>query len=386
MSSDLKREYLKITKKRYLKASKWEKKWILNEFCQTTGLYRKSAIRLLNRDTELKKRPGRKIIYAEETIRFLRRLWIQMNQMCSKNMKAALPLWLPFFDCPEETKTQLLAMSAATIDRKLKPFRSEIKRRSHSGTRPGYLRHVIPIKPLDFNVSGPGFVEADTVAHCGGSLSGEFIWSLTFTDVYSGWTENRAVFSKASYGVLEALKDIEDKIPFSILAFNCDNGSEFLNHQLIRYFGPHGDKKRLNQLMTRSREYRKNDNCHVEQKNWTHVRELFGYDRFSDKKLVDIMNGIYKNEHNLLHNFFIPQMKLKTKLRTGAKYKRTYTKPQTPYQRLIECPGTPEDIKAKLTATLTGLNPFELRKKMQKKLKVFYKALTPDSDQIAEAA
>ena len=135
MSSDLKREYLKIIQKRYLKASKREKKWILNEFCQTTGLYRKSAIRLLNRHAELKKRPGRRRVYSEDSVRYLRRLWIRMNQMCSKNMKSALPLWLPFFDCPNEIKSQLLSMSAATIDRKLKPFRSEIKRRSYSGTR-----------------------------------------------------------------------------------------------------------------------------------------------------------------------------------------------------------------------------------------------------------
>lgn len=386
MSSDLKREYLKITKRRYQKASKREKRWILNEFCQTTGLYRKSAIRLLNRSSELKKRPGRSVVYTQDTVKHLRRLWILMDQMCSKNMKSALPLWLPFYDCPAEVKTQLLAMSPATIDRKLKPVKSEIKRRSHSGTRPGYLRHVIPIKPLDFNVNGPGFVEADTVAHCGGSLSGEFIWSLTFTDVFSGWTENRAIYSKASYGVLESLKDIEDKIPFSIKAFNCDNGSEFLNHQLIRYFSPDGEKKRINQLMTRSREYRKNDNCHVEQKNWTHVRELFGYDRFSDRNLVEIMNSIYKNEHNLLHNFFIPQMKLKTKLRIGARYRRTYTRPETPYQRLIQCPAISEEMKTKLTDTMTSLNPFDLRKDLQKKLRLFYKALTPKTDETLEAA
>jgi hypothetical protein len=308
-----------------------------------------------------------------------------MDQKCSKIMKAALPLWLPDYDCPNEIKTELLFMSHATIDRKLKPFRSEIRRRFRSGTTRGRIKHIIPIKPLDHNVTGPGFVEADTVAHCGGSLSGEFIWSLTFTDICSGWTENRAIFSKASIGVLNAIKHIEDRIPFSILGFNCDNGSEFLNYPLIEYFSPEGEKKRSRHLMSRSREYRKNDNAHVEQKNFTHVRELFGYDRFSDINLIPLMNEIF-DEQRLLNNFFVPQVKLKYKLRIGARYKRVYTPAQTPYQRIVEHPNTTEETKERLAIQVESLNPFELRKKIQMKLKAFYKALKPKPEQIKEVA
>jgi len=165
------------------------------------------------------------------------------------------------------------------------------------------------------------------------------------------------------------------------LSFNSDNGTEFLNHHLIRYFGPEGEKKRSAQLMTRSREYRKNDNCHVEQKNWTHVRELFGYDRFSNPKQVELMNSIYLAEHNLLHNFFYPQMKLKTKLRIGSKYKRTYDRPQTPYRRILACESVPQATKDALTALFITLNPFRLTKDMDKKLRAFYKANTPISDE-----
>ena len=230
-----------------------------------------------------------------------------------------------------------------------------------------------------------GGVGNDSSLPGGGSLSGEFIWSLTFTDIFSGWTENSAIFSKASIGVLNAIKNIEEKIPFSILGFNCDNGSEFLASPLIEYFSPEGEKKRSHQLMSRSREYRKNDNCHVEQKNWTHVRELFAYDRFSDMSLIPLMNEVY-DEQRLLNNFFVPQVKLKYKLRVGAKYKRVYTAPQTPYQRLMEHPSTTEETKERLSIQLESLNPFELRKRMQMKLKTFYKALKPKPDETKEVA
>jgi hypothetical protein len=180
---------------------------------------------------------------------------------------------------------------------------------------------------------------------------------------------------------IEALKEIEEGLPFSIYAFNCDNGGEFINHALIDYFGPNNkEKHRMHQLMTRSREYKKNDNCHVEQKNWTHVRQLFGYARVHSRELIDLMNDIYRNEQSLLQNFFIPQVKLKTKLRIGAKYKRWYTKPQTPYQILMACEQIDPKTKTKLEKIFESLNPFELQRSLEAKLQRFSKALYPKSE------
>jgi hypothetical protein len=278
-------------------------------------------------------------------------------------------------------------MSHSTIDRKLKAFRVEHRRKKRSGTRIGKLsKTIIPIRPFDREEKKPGFVEADTVAHCGDSMTGEFVWSLTLTDVYSGWTENRAVWAKKSIEVLDALRHIECCLPFEILAFNCDNGSEFINHELIKYFGPDGEKRRLHQLMTRSRAYRKNDNCHVEQKNWTHVRDVFGYDRIWIRALLPIMNDIYRNEHSLLYNFFVPQVKLISKERIGAKYRRKFTKPRTPYQALLASEDVSEEQKRKLTAKFLTLDPFSLRQSLERKFKEFYRALYPTLATSEEAA
>jgi len=383
MSSDLRKEYTRVVWLRYQNANKRRKGLILDEFCATRGISRKYAIRLFHRvPTHFKARPGRKKLFSDQAVYHLRKLWLLMNQMNSKRLKEALPFWLCFYVASAEVKAELLLMSHSTIDRKLAPFRSKVMRRLRSGTKPGrLLKTIIPIRPFDYEIKQPGYVEADTVAHCGGSLAGEFIWSLTFTDIFSGWTENRATWGKGSAGVLNGIREIEAVIPFSILGFNCDNGSEFLNYPLIEYMGPEGEKKRPQCLMTRSRAYKKNDNAHVEQKNWTHVREMFGYDRFSNLAQVELMNRIYRDEHSLLHNFFYPQMKLKTKLRVGSRYKRTYTTPKTPYQRILECEHVPQQAKDKLTALFRTLNPFRLRKQMQQKLKDFYKAQNPNTDQ-----
>lgn len=382
MSSDLKKEYTRIMWHRYQKANRKQKTELLTELSATTGLNRKYAIRIMNRVfRHFRKHPGRKKKYSEQAVHHVRKLWILMNQINSKRMKEALPEWIKSYVASSEVKQEILSMSAATIDRKLKPIRAKVRRRFRTGTKSGRVKHIIPIKPFDYNIQQPGHVEADTVAHCGGSLAGDFIWSLTFTDIFSGWTENRAVWGKGSSGVLDAIRDIENKLNFPILSFNSDNGTEFLNHHLINYFGPEGEKKRLYQLMTRSREYRKNDNCHVEQKNWTHVRELFGYDRFSNPAQVNHMNSIYTEEHRLLHNFFYPQMKLKSKLRIGSRYRRTYDRPQTPYHRILACPDVPQETKDQLTTFYLTLNPFKLRKTLEDKLKLFYQANGRVSDE-----
>jgi hypothetical protein len=218
------------------------------------------------------------------------------------------------------------------------------------------FKNVIPLKSFDKNIDRPGHIEADTVAHCGDSLSGKFAWSLTFTDVYSGWTENRVTYGKDSDEVLSAIMDIKFKLPFPIITFNTDNGTEFLNRNLYLYFS---DKKEIE--FTRSRPYKKNDNAHVEQKNWTHVRESFGYERFDKTEQVEMMNVIYKLYLNNLYNFFVPQFKLIEKVRIGSKIVKKYDKPKTPYQRLLESEFLTMGQKEELRRKYKTLNPVKLR-------------------------
>src|SRR5512136_1353840 len=229
-----KQDYLESIRTRYRRARKKAKSIILDEFCATCGYNRKYAIRMLSPTrkkpvTGIGSRPGPKTIYRDEKlVEALKRIWFASDQMCSKKLKAAIPLWLPFYDAEfesleETTKEKLLCVSSATIDRLIKPFRA-LHKRGRCTTRPGtLLKNQIPVRTEHWDVSLPGFFEADTVAHCGNSMAGDFVHSLTFTDIFSGWSENRAVWGKGSQGVLREIKDIEAMITFPILGFDCDN-------------------------------------------------------------------------------------------------------------------------------------------------------------------
>jgi hypothetical protein len=385
MTIQSKREYLQAIRQRYLKASKESKSPILDEFCNNCGYNRKYAIRLLNvqnKPGRAKKSPGPKTRYQpKQVLTPLKRIWFATDQMCSKKLKAAIPLWLPFYEqehspVKEHVKTQLHTMSPATIDRLLQPVRIQYKK-GRCGTKPGtLLKNQIPIKTSNWDATEPGFFEADTVAHCGNSMAGDFVWSLSFTDIATSWTENRAVWNKGAHGVLTQIKDIESELPFEIQGFDCDNGSEFLNYHLLRYLT---DRPQKPVKFTRSRPYRKNDNAHVEQKNWSHVRQLFGYDRFGDHRIVDLINDLYKNEWPLYNNFFCPTLKLKSKHRVKSKYVKTYEFPQTPYQRLILSETVSSEAKQKLTETFLKLNPFSLKKMIESKLKLIFNTLRKSS-------
>ena len=371
------REYLEAIGKRYRKATRKEKSIILGEFCATCGYNRKYAIRLLRKKllSAPNRKPGPVPIYAKEQLLLpLKRIWFATDQMCSKKLKAAIPLWLPFYEGEYEPllpdlRQKLLAMSAATIDRLLKPLRALYKK-GRCSTKPGtLLKNQIPIKTHNWDVTKPGYFEADTVAHCGNSMAGDFAFSLTFTDIFSGWTENRAVWGKGSQGVLRQIKNIEEKIVFPVLGFDCDNGSEFLNHHLVKYFT---DRPKAPVQFTRSRPYRKNDNAFVEQKNWTHVRQLLGYDRFDNPDLVPVINDLYLNEWSLFNNYFCPTLKLKEKQRVNSKYTKKYEPPQTPYQRLLDSDDVSIDAKRILGSVYNSLNPFKLKRKIDEKLKAVF--------------
>lgn len=379
--------YLERMRSRYKKAKKREKGELLAEFCEHSGYHRKHAIRLLNQKTLRRKRVtgqrGRRPQYCiEDYLEPLKRVWLATSQLCGKRLKEAMPMWLPHYksayeELPEALYLGLSRMSASTIDRLLKPCKITMKR-GLTGTKPGrLLKKHIPIKTGQWNESQPGFLEADTVAHCGTSLEGSFVWSLTMTDIYSQWTEMRAVWNKGADGVVGQIKDIEKDLPFDILGFDCDNGSEFLNWHLIRYFAP-GERKQTVRF-TRSRPYHSDDNAHVEQKNWTHVRQLFGYERFGKENLVALMNDLYKNEVSLMNNYFLPNTKLKEKQRVDAKILKKHEKPKTPYQRLIESNHIPEQKKRELTERYNQLNPFELQGKITFKLNRIFGLLGIDA-------
>ena len=370
--SHSKREYLLAIWERYQRVGRRFKSKILDEFCAVCGYTRKYAIGLLSRKPRRRRRkPGPRRRYDGEVLEPLKAIWLAAEQLCSKRLKAALPLWLPFYEqergpLAAPVRKKLLQMSAASIDRLLKKERARYRGKGLCGTRPGgLLKHQIPIRTDNDDVDRPGFLEADTVAHCGNSLTGDFIWSITFTDIFCQWTENRATWNKGAQGVLEQVKDVEVHLPFELLGFDVDNGSEFLCFHLWRYLL---DRPRPVPL-TRSRPYRKNDQAHVEQKNWTHVRQLLGYQRLERPKLVPLINELYRT-WGLLHNFFCPNLKLLSKTRKGARTIRKYSLPQTPFQRLLESNHLSQEQKLKLQSQFQQLNPLQLKREIEEKLKL----------------
>jgi transposase InsO family protein len=374
MSIEVKVQYLGRIYDRYQRAGRQHKGKILDEFCSVCGYHRKAALRLLNRPVAraVRHRPGPKPTYdAGKILGPLKTIWLSSEQPCGKRLKAIIPLWLPHLKkgVTPAVRQQLLNLSAATLDRLLAPLRVRHPRRGLSTTKPGsLLRHQVALRGGPANTTEPGHLEADTVAHCGDTTAGDFIYSLTLTDPASGWTENRATWNKGATGILAQYQDMEDVLPFAVKSFHSDNGSEFLNWSLHRHLHERGVP------FTRSRAYRKNDNAHVEQKNWTHVRQLFGHDRLEHPELVELMNAIYRHEWRLLQNYFLPKAKLIEKQKLGSKYRRRYEKPKTPLQRLLESSTLIESAKAALRAQYSQLNPFHLREELERKLRLLFTA------------
>lgn len=371
---ELIKDHIKRIRDRYQDTPKASKRAILSEFCQTWGLGRKYAIRLLGGKTAPSGEPaGRPSRYDGRLVQHLTVLWVSMERVCPKRMKAALPIWLPFYRAPEfdpNLKAQILKMSASTIERFLARGRKTLKGLSAT-KRAKFFKYKIPLHEFTEKVVNAGHGATDTVAHCGDSLVGQFSWSVTVTDRLTAWTENRATFSKESKEIKIALTSIEEALPFRLLSLQSDCGSEFLNYRIMQYLQnrPHPV------AMTRSRPYHKNDNAHVEQKNFTHVRQVFGYDRIEQEALVDLMNEIYRDYWNPLHNFFLPSMRLVEKIRHGSKIKKKYDKPKTPYERFMLAPNVTEEQKEQLRVRFKTLNPFELKQGLEKKLETFFTLL-----------
>ena len=344
---------------------------ILDEFCQVCDYNRKYAIRLFNGPTPQKPktmvRKGRRATYGAKVIASLTAIWEAAGYPCSVRLKAVLPLWLPWaikrMALTAPVQKQLLLISPPTIDRRLKGKRGQLKKRLYGRTKPGtLLKHHIPIKTDNWDVKTPGFTEIDLVSHSGNSASGEFLHSLNVTDIHTTWVESRAVMGKSQIGVLSAMQDIEQALPFKLLGMDSDNGSEFINYHLKTFC----DQKGIQ--LTRGRPYKKDDNAHIEQKNFTHVRKILGYLRYDSLAAQKAINELYQNELRIFQNLFLPSMKLIKKSRVGSKLMRSYDKPQTPLERVLQCPQADPVKIEQLKRPGDQTDPFELAKRIEHKL------------------
>jgi len=365
-------EYVQAIRPRYIRASKVEKGRILDEFVQVTDLHRKAAIRALNRSIHLSKigkRCGRPKKYSSAEVGMLKAIWEASDRLCSKRLQPFLPEMVKVLRKHEEQlinavmEGQLCQMSPSTIDRLLRPYRRSGGRTSFSTTRPGsLLKRCIPIKTFgDWEESKTGFIETDLVAHCGESTEGFYLNTLCAVDVASGWTECLPVWGKWQEKVRQSIHHMRQRFPFPILGIDSDNGTEFINHCLYTYC------RNEKIVFTRSRSYKKNDSCHVEQKNGNVVRRLVGYDRYASKAAFDCMSRVY-DLARLYINFFQPTMKLISKTRHGARVHKVYDIARTPYQRLF-CSGALTRTKqAELAATYGGLNPVLLLRQINDNL------------------
>ena len=378
-----------VTVQRYRQGSKKVKQQILDEFCETTGYcrgYARFVLRNHGRQVCLR---GKRImvgdvykrqqrlkprLYDDQVVRELTKLWELLNYLCGKRLVAIMPELIAKLEQFGElrlavsTKEKLLRISAASIDRLLQPERRKHQLRGRSHTKPGtLLKHQIPIRTFaEWDEQQPGFAEIDLVAHDGGLALGDYCQTLDLTDVCTGWTETEAVPNKAQVWVFEAIQTIRQRLPFPLLGLDSDNGSEFINNDLLRYC------QQQHITFTRARPYRKNDNCYVEQKNYSVVRQTVGYQRFDTAAELIVLKQLYATLR-LYTNFFQPTMKLKSKERFGSRVQKTYYDPQTPYQRVLTCAQVSAADKKKLKRQYQNLNPAALKRELDKYRKELFR-------------
>jgi hypothetical protein len=378
MSLKSKHELLEVMRPRYLKASKVEKQKILDEFTSATGYHRKHAIRVLKNQVQVQNRLKRKpknyrTIYGGEVVQALEQIWEIYGQICSKRLQPFLPEAIRVLErykeikLSKDTRELLLKISSASIDRYLRPVRIKS---SHglSTTKPGsLLKNLIPVRTFtEWDEERPGFLEIDLVAHCGSTTEGQFLNTLTCTDLSTGWTDVTALLHRSQQAVSEAIHRMRQRLPFPLLGIDSDNGSEFINDLLYRYC--------LNEKITftRSRPYKKNDQAHVEQKNWSVVRHTVGYDRWETDQELVLLESIY-DALRLYINFFQPSFKLIAKERIGNQTIKRYDTARTPYQRILERKDISVQAKARLMNLYVQLNPAELHRRIDQKTAQLWK-------------
>jgi len=373
MAGERLKEALRVYRKRYRGASRRERTKVLDELCRLSGYHRKYAIALLGRsdeDERDKPRRRRGVSYSNAALKVVEEVWKVAGYPWSERLKALLPLWLPRAEghlqgLTDEIEREVLAISARQIDRRLAAKKRRLKRRLYGRTKPGtLLKHQIPIQAGPWNVAEPGYAEIDLVSHSGPSARGEFGYTLNLTDVHTGWCASQAILGRGEEGVVEALDDIRHAMPFPLRAIDSDNGSEFINFHLVGYCRDHQIQ------FTRGRPYKKDDNARIEQKNWTHVRRIFGWERYDTPQVLAAMNDLYDNELCQMMNLFQPSVKLKERRRVGARLTRRYEPARTPFDRLRDFhAGRPLPGEARaLAAIRERTNPFDLAHTIERKL------------------
>ena len=376
MSKETVKEYFNTICGRYRKAPKELKRVILNELCATTGYNRKYAIRKLNtcarKETKKAVPRQRKPLYGHKVISVLAAVWEAAGYPCSARLKALLALWMPWirkrYAVSATVEEHLLTISSRQIDRRLKGRKGRIRKRMYGRTKPGtLLKHHIPIKTDNWDVQSPGWTEVDTVSHSGNNGEGTFGYTVNQTDILTTWVESRAVLGKGEEAVVDALDEMAQAFPFLIKGIDSDNGSEFINWHLFRYC----QSKQIQPF--RGRPYKKDDNAHIEQKNWTHVRKIMGWDRYDTQGAVDAMNDLYRNELSLFMNLFLPSMKLQKKKRIGSKLTRVYDEPKTPLQRVEDSKQGDQTKIETLKKLRERTDPFSLAQIIETKLERIYK-------------
>ena len=371
VTAHARREYLKAIHGRYRQAPRPEKRRILDECCRVTGYHRKHAVRLLNgpapSDDHPRPRRRRTPTYGLAVIEALRMIWEAAGYPWSVRLKALLPLWLPRarrrLQLSRAVERHLLAISPRQMDRRLAPHKRQLQKRLYGRTKPGtLLKHHIPLKTDRWDVATPGFTEIDLVSHSGNAAEGEFVHSLNVTDIHTTWVETRAVLGKHQHGIQQALAELQHALPFRLRGIDSDNGSEFINGHLYDYCQTHAIQ------FTRGRPYKKDDNAHIEQKNWTHVRKLLGYLRYDSPAALAAINALYRNELRLFQNLFLPSVKLVRKERVGSRLRRRYDAPRTPLERVLACADIDRAQVAALVALRARLDPFALAETIDRQL------------------
>lgn len=381
MSRKSKQEYFEVMYERYHQASAAAKSHLLDELCRVCHWHRKHIIRKLNQPLSVarkRRRSPRGFTYSAAMLSILIAVWKAAGYPWSVRLKALLPVWLPWirqhFRLTPAIERQLLTISARQIDRRLAGQKRRIRHRIYGRTKPGtLLKHQIPIRTTHWEVTEPGYLEVDLVSHSGDAANGEFIFSLNVTDILTGWTETRAVLGKGQQGVLAALEDIGTALPFDLKGIDSDNGGEFINAHLLRFCQQHQIQ------FTRGRPYKKDDNAHVEQKNWTHIRKVMGWERYDTQRALKAMNAFYGGPWTVMMNLFQPSIKLVTKVRQGSRLTRRYDEPQTPLDRLLACKqGRPPRIR-ELQRTREQTDPFALAEEIDRRLEAIWKLANPSS-------
>ena len=376
MSIKSKKEYMETLRERYWRGNKREKGAILDEWLRNTGENRKYAIKKFRYKVKLKPQDHRKIrtrIYGKDVEETLIKVWEIFDRPCGQRLVSSLEqefLRLMSFgeiSCSDSVREKMLRISSASIDRHLRNKKKGCLSLRQAIERNPLLTHRIPVKvSAEFDREKIGYTQIDFVEHGGSSAAGTYINSLNVTDAASGWTELEAVMGKGQEAAFKGLLLIKDRLPFPLLGIHPDNQNSLLNYHMAEFC----EEEKIE--FTRSRPYRKNDNCFVEQKNYTHVRREVGYLRYESEDEQSLLNDLYRHELRLYKNYFEPVIKLKSKERVGGKIKKKYFKALTPYHYLLNDPGISAEIKAKMRLAYQSLNPAELKRAIDRKLDALY--------------